>query len=154
RPARRRRRARARHLAGDLPLRVRRAAHPTRLRHRALVAVALVEQAEEARDRGRPRVDAELRVGVLEVLAHGARRDPQALRELGPALAPEEDPAAGIEVGGACKGGARDSEASTRASRAPETRKLRLEEVEHEPISLAEVSTTPIEEEGLRVPER
>jgi len=31
---------------------------------------------------------------------------------------------------------------------------MRLEEIEHEPISLAEVSTTPIEEERLRVPER
>ena len=47
-----------------------------------------VDQPEEACHRGGPRVDAQLRIHVLEVLAHCARGEPEQLRDLGVRLAP------------------------------------------------------------------
>src|SRR5881392_4306473 len=87
---------------------------------------------------------AELPVGVLEVLAHGARRQPEDLCDLGVQLA-ALDPLEDLELA------SRERQVALRCGAPPgpvdDALEVGSEELEHKPIALPEVALLRVEQE-------
>src|SRR5215210_4376180 len=100
--------------------------------------------AAEPRDRGRPRMHAELAVDVLEVLAHGAWRQPEDLSDLDVHLA-ALDPLEDLALA------SRERHVGLRCGAPPEpvddALEVGSEELEHKPITLTEVALLRVEQE-------